>query len=66
MGLADFLRDLPSYRDELDALLADLGVALGGPGAPAPVDPEEIETFIRGVVAEAMGVLGTIGYSVFV
>jgi predicted PurR-regulated permease PerM len=58
IGLADFLRDLPTYRSDLDAAIADVG-------APV-VDAAAIEAAVRSVVAGAVGALATIGYSVFI
>ena len=58
IGLAGFLRDLPTYRSDLDATISDIG-------APV-VDATAIEAAVRSVVAGAFGALATIGYSVFI
>ena len=58
IGLAGFLRDLPTYRSDVDAAIADVG-------APV-VDADAIEAAVRSLAAGAIGALATIGYSVFI
>jgi AI-2 transport protein TqsA len=66
VGLAGFVRDLPSYQAELEAALVTLGERLGGPGAPPPIDPLAVEAFVRGVIDQLIGTVVTVGYSVFI
>ena len=58
IGLAGFLRDLPTYRSDLDAAIADVG-------APV-VDADAIEAAVRSLAAGAIGAVATVGYSVFI
>ena len=66
VGLAGFLRDLPAYRGELERILAELGVALGGTGAPPPLDPDAIAEAVVGAADAIVGAVVQIGYSVFI
>jgi predicted PurR-regulated permease PerM len=65
-GLAGFVRDLPSYRADLETTLSDASTALGGDGTPTLIDPDAAESVVRGLVDDIVGVLSTVGYSVFI
>jgi predicted PurR-regulated permease PerM len=62
IGIGGFLVDLPTYRDALEARLADLGVDPEGDGGLA----DGIEDVARGLADEILGGLATIGYSIFI
>ena len=66
VGLTGFVRDLPAYRDELEAMLAEIGVVLGGAGTPPPVEVDAVAAVVRGLVDDLVGMLATVGYSVFI
>ena len=66
VGLVGFLRDLPTYRDELAAALEQLGADLGGPGASVPIDPDAVAGAVRSIAASLTGTIIALGYSVFV
>jgi AI-2 transport protein TqsA len=66
IGLTGFVRDLPAYRDELEALLLEVGVLLGGPGAPPAADADAIGAVLRAVIDDLVGTLSTVGYSMFI
>jgi predicted PurR-regulated permease PerM len=65
VGLIGFLRDLPQYRDELEAFLAGLGFAPDGDSSAGSA-ADAVDGVVRSLASEALGVLSTIGYSVFI
>jgi predicted PurR-regulated permease PerM len=63
IGVIGFVRDLPAYRDELEALLQRLGLTADDPG---PLDPDANGGSIRAVAAGVIDNVVAVGYSVFV
>jgi predicted PurR-regulated permease PerM len=63
-GLASFLRDLPTYEDELHTTVDNIMKALGGSVERPLVEPATVTSAVRGFADWAMGALVTIGYSV--
>jgi predicted PurR-regulated permease PerM len=66
VGLAGFLRDMPVYTEQLEAILADLGTALGGAGTPPLIDAASVGDAVRAAADALVGVIVQLGYSVFI
>lgn len=64
VGITSFLRDLPSYEDELAQTIDQLTSAMGGDVSRPIVDPLAVADSARGVAQWALGGLVMIGYSV--
>jgi predicted PurR-regulated permease PerM len=66
VGLAGFLRDMPAYTEQLEAILADLGTALAGAGTPPLIDAASVGDAVRAAADALVGVIVQLGYSVFI
>ncbi len=66
VGLAGFVRDLPTYQEELDRVLADLSVVVGGAGTPSLVDPAAVGEAVVAAADAIVGAIVQLGYSVFI
>jgi AI-2 transport protein TqsA len=64
VGITSFLRDLPSYEDELAHTIDQLTAAMGGDVSRPVVDPLAVADFAKGIAEWAVGGLVMIGYSV--
>jgi AI-2 transport protein TqsA len=64
VGITSFLRDLPTYEDELARTMDQLMAALGGDVSRPIVDPVAVAQFAKGIAEWALGGLIMIGYSV--
>ena len=64
VGITSFLRDLPSYEDELANTVDQLTSAMGGDVSQPIVDPVAVADFAKGIAEWALGGLVMIGYSV--
>ena len=64
VGISSFLRDLPSYADELQQFMDRLMTAIGGDPSKPLVDPAAVAEFAKGIAQWSLGGLVMIGYSV--
>ena len=64
VGISSFLRDLPSYEDELQQFMDRLMTAIGGDPSKPLVDPAAVAEFAKGIAQWSLGGLVMIGYSV--
>jgi AI-2 transport protein TqsA len=63
-GVASFLRDLPTYEDEIQSAVDQLTAAMGGDPAQPLIDPAAIANGARGIAHWSLGGLVMIAYSV--
>jgi len=64
VGISSFVRDLPSYEDDLRATMDQLMTAIGGDVSQPLVDPSAVAQFAKDLAQWALGGLAMIGYSV--
>ena len=66
VGLTGFLRDLPTYVEDIDRALGELAAAVGGAGTAPPADAAALGELVRSAASGALSSIATVGYSLFI